>query len=124
MMIPFEPCSNAGYSCESGSIQDAVCTGSYHCEESHFEPDGVCCQEQDQEQIQDQTSSLQCSYNVEVVDLSTHVISTSGVQQKCDNWDYNDCYATPWSLDTSGRVDISKYVYQPVDILIAQTIFN
>ena len=118
--VPFEPCSNAGYSCESGSIQDAVCTGSYHCEESHFEPDGVCCQEQ----IQDQTSSLQCSYNVEVVDLSTHVISTSGVQQKCDNWDYIDCYATPWSLDTSGRVDVSKYVYQPVDILIAQTIFN
>jgi hypothetical protein len=71
-----------------------------------------------------QISPSLCSYNNEVVNLDTHVISHSGVQQKCDNWDNTACYATPWSLDTDGRKDVSRYVFTPVDILIAQTRFS
>jgi hypothetical protein len=117
--VPFEPCSNAGYSCGSDLNASAVCTGAYHCEERHFEPNGDCCTDN-----QEDIPLLECSYNNKVVNLNTHVISHSGVQQKCDNWDNTACYATPWSLDTDGRKDVSRYVFTPVDISIAQTRFS
>lgn len=41
-IVPFEPCSNAGYTCKYG-LRDNVCTDAFQCEARHFDPGADCC---------------------------------------------------------------------------------
>ena len=40
--VPFEPCSNAGYTCKYG-LRVNVCTDAFQCEARHFVPGADCC---------------------------------------------------------------------------------
>ena len=123
--VPYEPCTSAGLKCNDYSeIQGSVCTGAYHCEDSHFYGNGDCCQNSSSTGVQ--VPYTNCSYSINndltVVNIDTHVITKTGVERKCN--DYNDigCYATPWSLDMSGREEVTTYRIQTV--LNSQTPFS